>query len=93
MDTQVQPLCLPGGTRLTLDLAVPSVRWGVEIDVHPDHLLLHGTSRDKRRDRRCHQVGWQVERVTELDLFDIDAICDELADLYRARCDRLGVAP
>jgi len=90
--TQVQPLLLPGGTRITLDMAVPAVRWGVEIDVHPDHLLLSGTSRDKRRDRRCHLVGWQVERVSEIDLFDIDAICDELADLYRARCEFLGVA-
>ncbi|HRB03393.1 MAG TPA: hypothetical protein PLP26_08505 [Ilumatobacteraceae bacterium] len=82
---QVEPLLLPGGRRITLDMAVPSVRWGVEIDVHPDHLLLDGTTRDKRRDRQCHRVGWQVERVTELDLVDINAICDELADLYRVR--------
>ena len=90
--TQVQPLLLPGGARISLDLAVPSVRWGVEIDVHPDHWLLRGTTRDKRRDRRCHLVGWQVERVTEIDLFDVEAICDELAELYRARCAFLGVA-
>lgn len=92
IETQVQPLLLPGGSSITLDVAVPSVRWGVEIDVHPDHLLLHGTSRDKGRDRRCHRVGWQVERVTEIELFDIEAICDELAELYRARCLFLGVA-
>ncbi|MBK9973047.1 MAG: hypothetical protein IPP16_20955 [Acidimicrobiaceae bacterium] len=90
--TQVQPVLLPGGSRITLDMAVPAVRWGVEVDVHPDHLFLPGSSRDKRRDRRCHQVGWQVERVTELDLIDIDAICDELAQLYRTRCELLGVA-
>lgn len=82
---QVEPLLLPGGRRVTLDLAVPSVRWGVEIDVHPDHLLLDGTTRDKRRDRQCHRVGWQVERVTELDLVDPNAICDELAELYHVR--------
>ncbi len=82
---QVEPLLLPGGRRVTLDLAVPSVRWGVEIDVHPDHLLLDGTTRDKRRDRQCHRVGWQVERVTELDLVDLNAICDELAELYHTR--------
>lgn len=82
---QVEPLLLPGGRRVTLDLAVPSLRWGVEIDVHPDHLLLDGTTRDKRRDRQCHRVGWQVERVTELDLVDLNAICDELAELYHAR--------
>jgi hypothetical protein len=89
---QVVPLLLPGGARITLDLAVPAVRWGVEIDIHPDHGLLRGTTRDKRRDRRCHLIGWQVERVTELDLIDVEAICDELAELYRARCALLGVA-
>ncbi len=82
---QVEPLLLPGGRKITLDLAVPSARWGVEIDVHPDHLLLDGTTRDKRRDRQCHRVGWQVERVTELDLIDMTAICNELAELYRER--------
>ncbi|MDP2290470.1 MAG: hypothetical protein Q8M22_04735 [Actinomycetota bacterium] len=90
--TQVEPLLLPGGGRITLDLAVPTVRWGVEIDVHPDHWLLPGTTRDKQRDRRCHLVGWQVERVTEVDLLDLEAICDELAELYRSRCELLGVA-
>ena len=29
----------------------PAVRWGIEIDVHPDHLFLDGTAKDKRRDR------------------------------------------
>jgi len=84
--SQVQPLHLPGGGRLTLDLAVPSIRWGVEIDVHPDHLLLDGTTRDKWRDRQCHRIDWQVERVTELDLIDLHGICDDLAELYRNRC-------
>jgi hypothetical protein len=84
--TQVLPLELPGGRKITIDLAVPSVRWGVEIDVHPGHLMLDGTSRDKGRDRQCHRIDWQVERVTELDLLDLEAICDELAELYRLRC-------
>ncbi|CAB5024207.1 unannotated protein [freshwater metagenome] len=65
---------------------MPTVRWGVEIDIHPDHLLLDGTTRDKRRDRQCHLIGWQIERVTELDLLDLEAICDELAQLYHVRC-------
>lgn len=90
--TQVEPLLLPGGKRITLDLAVPAVKWGVEIDVHPDHWLLPGTARDKGRDRRCHLVGWQVEHVSEVDLLDLDAICDELALLYRTRCELLGAA-
>ena len=83
---QFSDLRLPNGRPIRLDLAVPAVKWGVEIDIHPDHLLLDGTARDKRRDRRCHRIGWQVERVTELDLVDLEGICDELAELYFERC-------
>lgn len=90
--TQVQPLRLPKGKSLTVDLAVPAVRWGVEVDVHPGHLLLDGTSRDKWRDRQCHKIGWQVERVTELDLLDLEGICDELTELYQLRCRAVGHA-
>lgn len=61
--------------------------WGVEVDVHPDHLLLHGTTADKRRDRQAHLIGWQIERVTALDLLDLEAVADELAALYLIRRD------
>lgn len=88
---QVDHLTLHNGKKIRLDMAVVSVRWAVEVDVHPDHLLLDGTSRDKRRDRWVHRIGWQVERVTLLDLLDIEAICDELAELYRVRCEDLGM--
>ncbi|MDP9465138.1 MAG: type IV toxin-antitoxin system AbiEi family antitoxin domain-containing protein [Actinomycetota bacterium] len=82
---QHSDLRLPNGTSIRIDLAVPAVRWAVEIDVHPDHLLLEGTVRDKRRDRQCHLIGWQVERVTEVDLIDIPGLVDELVALYEAR--------
>jgi very-short-patch-repair endonuclease len=90
--TQHADLVLPNGRSIRLDLAVPDVRWAVEIDLHPDHLLLQGTSSDKQRDRQCHRIGWEVERVTELDLIDLEGICDELAELYRVRCRDLGRA-
>jgi hypothetical protein len=87
----VQPqfggLDLPDGSRVRLDLAVPAARWGIEIDVHPDHLLLDGTTYDKRRDRKCHRIGWQIERVTEIDLLDLDGLLDELTELYAVRID------
>jgi hypothetical protein len=87
VELQVRHLALPNGKRIRLDMAVPSVRWAVEVDVHPDHLLVDGTTKDKQRDRWCHRIDWQVERVTELDLIDVEVLCDELADLYRARCE------
>lgn len=82
---QFRDLDLPDGSSVRLDLAVPAASWGIEIDVHPDHLLLDGTTNDKRRDRKCHRIGWQIERVTEIDLLDLDGLVDELAELYAAR--------
>jgi very-short-patch-repair endonuclease len=82
---QVDRLVLPNGSRIRIDLAVPELRWGIEIDAHGDHFLLEGGTKDRRRDRQCHLIGWQVERVTPLDLTDIDGLCDELAALYEAR--------
>ena len=82
---QVSSLKLLNGANIRIDLAVPAVRWAVEIDVHPDHLLLQGTTKDKRRDRQCHMIAWQVERVTEVDLLDLASIVDELVALYEAR--------
>jgi hypothetical protein len=82
---QFDDLALPDGSTVRLDLAVPAARWGIEIDVHPDHLLLDGTTRDKRRDRKCHRIGWQIERVTEIDLLDIDGLVEELVELYETR--------
>jgi hypothetical protein len=82
---QVASLVLPDGSKIRIDLAVPEARWAVEIDVHPDHLLLEGTTRDKRRDRKCHLIAWQVERVTELDLLDLPSLLDELVALYEVR--------
>jgi hypothetical protein len=78
-------LSLPDGGSARLDVSVAEILWGVEVDVHPDHLLLEGTTKDKRRDRQTRQMGWQVERVTQLDLLDIDSLADELVVLYERR--------
>jgi hypothetical protein len=78
-------LRLPNGRKARIDIAVPELRWAIEIDIHPDHLLLEGTSNDKRRDRQCHLIGWEVERVTPLDLAEFEALIDELESLYHVR--------
>lgn len=83
---QVGHLELPNGRRIRFDMAVPDRRWAVEVDVHPGHSQPLGIAGDKQRDRWCHRIDWQVERVTEIDLVDVEALCDELADLYRTRC-------
>ncbi len=78
-------LRLPNGKRIRIDLAVPAVRWAVEVDVHPEHEQRCGIVSDKQRDRQLHLIDWQVDRVTEEDLLDPKAILDELAALYRKR--------
>ena len=83
---QLKGLLLSNGRTVRIDLAVPEVKWPVEIDVHGDHFLLEGGTKDRRRDRQCHRIGWQVERVTVLDLADLDTLCDELVELYHIRC-------
>jgi hypothetical protein len=86
---QMSELTLPNGRRVRIDLAVPAVRWAVEVDVHPAHLSLLGTTNDKQRDRQLHLIDWQVEHVTELDLLDLPGLLDELVALYLARvCSR-----
>lgn len=89
---QERVLDLPDGSSVRLDFAVVDIRWGIEIDVHPSHLDVWGTTRDKRRDRLVHQLGWQVDRITELDLDDPGRVGRELAMLYARRCESLGRA-
>lgn len=86
-------LVLPGGGLVRFDLAVPKARWAVEVDGFPRHFELDGATSDRRRDRRSHAVGWQVDRVTTLDFADVDGVCDELAELFRSRCAQLGILP
>jgi hypothetical protein len=75
-----------------LDLGVPSVRWGVELDIHPEHRSVDGHHhRGARRLRSLHDSDWQIEPVTELDMASVERLADELAALYhdRARLTRV----
>lgn len=90
VETNRQWLDLPNGGRARLDLAVPEARWGVEVDVHPSHLGLVGSTDDKRRDRQVSLIGWRIHRITTIDVADLDATADELAALYRQRLAELA---
>jgi len=87
---QVRMLDVPGLKPIRLDFAVPSIRWGIEADLHPTHHRLLGATHDKRRDRRLLAIDWAVSRVTPIDLADFDALVDELVDLYHARTEALA---
>ncbi len=64
---------------------MPDVRWGVELDIHPEHRTVDGFGNDARRRTEMHMVGWQIETVTEVDMADVDRITDELVAAYHVR--------
>lgn len=74
-----------GGRTARIDLAVPSIRWGIELDIHPEHRTFDGHARDAQRRRNLHGAAWQIEVVTELDMADVEALADELLQNYRLR--------
>lgn len=47
------------------DLAVPELKWAIEIDVHPTHGESRGIQSDARRDDAAGSVGWFVSRVVQ----------------------------
>jgi hypothetical protein len=74
------------GRSAHVDLAVPAVRWGIELDIHPEHRTLDGHASDARRNRDLHRLDWQIEPVTELDMDQVESVARELAALYQLRC-------
>ena len=82
-----------GGRLARIDLAVPDVRWGVELDIHPEHRSFDGQAGDARRYRDLHRLAWQVEPVTESDMNYPGAIADELTELYHARRSQIASGP
>jgi hypothetical protein len=80
-----------GGVVFHLDLGVPAVRWGVELDIHPEHRSVDGHHRDARRVRSLHVSSWQIEPVPELDMGSVEHLADELAALFRDRAESIRV--
>jgi very-short-patch-repair endonuclease len=56
---------LPGHGDVRFDLAVPDLRWAIEVDLHPRHRETMGIASDTRRDRAAAAIGWTTSRVTE----------------------------
>lgn len=85
------PIRLYNGSVVHPDGALPGVKWAVEID----HVTWHGgridAQRDKARDRALRRVGWQVDRVTDVDLADrFDATIAELVALIELRTTQIA---
>jgi hypothetical protein len=58
-------LDLPGYGPARFDLALPSIRFAIEIDLHPTHAESAGRERDAARDAAAARIDWRVERVRE----------------------------
>ena len=77
---------LPNGIVIHADGALPHIRWAVEVD----HVTWHGgrfdAQRDKGRDRQLRRIGWQVDRVTDLELKEqFEPTIRELVELVALR--------
>ncbi len=58
----------PNGTRRPRSA---SVRWGVELDIHPEHRTFEGQASGACRVRDLHLMEWQIEPVTEHDMQNV----------------------
>lgn len=85
-------LDLPGFAHpVRLDAAVPRLRWGVEVDGHPDHFSQLGGAYDRERDLACDAIGWRVSRIAKLTLDrDPQRAIERLMAVYRRRSLEVG---
>ena len=56
-------LKIPGYGPARFDLAIPRLRWAIEIDVFPTHDETIGRARDRRRDAAAGGAGWTTHRL------------------------------
>jgi very-short-patch-repair endonuclease len=84
-------LDVPGWGRIRLDLAIDRLRWGLEIDGHPEHFTESGGARDRNRDLACDGIGWRVSRVASMTLAeDFEGALDRIVLAVRRRERELG---
>ena len=83
------PIALPDYGQARFDLAVPAIKWAIEVDVHPTHRESAGIDSDGRRDRSAASIGWLVSRVAKRAYRDAFAeTVSELHSIYLARSSR-----
>ena len=56
---------LPGHGDARFDLAIPELRWAIEVDLHPRHRETLGIAADAARDRAARLIGWTTTRIDE----------------------------
>lgn len=81
---------LPGHGDVRFDLAIPVLRWAIEVDLHPSHRETLGIASDARRDRAAGAIGWMTSRVSDVQYQEqfnetIAELAATHADLRRRR--------
>lgn len=61
---------LPSGRCARFDLAIPSMRIAIEVDVHPRHDETAGRLADESRDEGAFAQGWTTIRISRVDYHD-----------------------
>ena len=70
------------------DLAVPSLRWAIEVDAFPTHAETAGRRNDRRRDDAAAALGWVTTRLGPDRLgAALEATVADLLAVYRALID------
>jgi len=69
---------------LTVDCLWPAERLVIELDAPSTHGSAQRFQSDRRRDRALRIAGFKPNRVTELDLFDPDALERDIRALLAA---------
>jgi very-short-patch-repair endonuclease len=82
---------LPGHGEVRFDLAVPDLRWAIEVDLHPRHRETMGRMSDARRDRAAGAIGWTTTRITNVQYDNLfDETIAEIASLHADLRSRLA---
>lgn len=79
------PVHLPTGRTIHLDFGWPQWKVGVEVDDPAWHAGSEERHRDAHRDRKATTVGWNVPRITKIDVNGAlaDAVSDVAIILHR----------
>lgn len=56
-------LALRGRPDARFDLAVPALRWAIEVDIFPTHREIDGVAADRARDEATGRLGWITTRI------------------------------
>ncbi len=82
-------LAIPGYGPARFDLALPRLRWAIEVDVHPTHDDTLGRARDRRRDAAASVAGWTTRRIDRHTYeHDLDRWVTATTEMYRALSHR-----